>query len=161
MDLVKYIEAPSAAMRRDVAQSAEQVGRVVGRHDRREERRSGRDVELRLQDEGAGRVARKNVPAPEALNEPSREQRLDQALDQTREALQAHGVELRFKVREDAEGVQVEVRDPETDKVIRKIPADELVRLASHLRDFSGEMAEKALTDSEVTFGGALMNRPV
>lgn len=74
-------------------------------------------------------------------------------LDDASQKLQTYGVELHFKLNKDAGGVQVEVRDSKTDKVIRKIPEDDLLRLASHIKDFNGDLAG--------ALAGTLVDRPI
>ncbi|WP_022662338.1 flagellar protein FlaG [Paucidesulfovibrio longus] len=76
-----------------------------------------------------------------------------QMLDSAESKLEMHGVSLRFKINDDAEGVQVEVRDPKTDKIIRKIPEDEMLRLSSHIKDFNGDLAG--------ALAGTLMDKPI
>lgn len=55
------------------------------------------------------------------------------------------GVSLKFNIDERTDMVQVEVRDPETDKLIRKIPADEMLDLAASIENMVGLFLDKAL----------------
>ena len=55
------------------------------------------------------------------------------------------GVSLKFNIDERTDTVQVEVRDPETDKLIRKIPADEMLDLAASIENMVGLFLDKAL----------------
>jgi flagellar protein FlaG len=55
------------------------------------------------------------------------------------------GVNLKFNIDERTDIVQVEVRDPETDKLIRKIPADEMLDLAASIEKMVGLFLDKAL----------------
>lgn len=48
------------------------------------------------------------------------------------------GVQLKFHVDERTDTVQVEVRDPKTEKLIRKIPADEMLDLAASIESMVG-----------------------
>jgi len=53
------------------------------------------------------------------------------------------GVELKFNVTDSGE-VQAEVRHPGGDKVIRKIPPDEVLELAESIKQMSGAFVNKA-----------------
>jgi flagellar protein FlaG len=55
------------------------------------------------------------------------------------------GVSLKFNIDERTDMVQVEVRDPETDKLIRKIPADEMLDLAASIENMVGLFLDRAL----------------
>lgn len=48
------------------------------------------------------------------------------------------GVNLKFHIDERTDIVQVEVRDPDTDRLIRKIPADEMLDLAASIEKMLG-----------------------
>jgi flagellar protein FlaG len=54
------------------------------------------------------------------------------------------GVDLAFKVHESGE-VQAEVRTADGEKVLRKLPPDELLELAASIRELSGGMVHKKL----------------
>jgi flagellar protein FlaG len=53
-------------------------------------------------------------------------------------ALREQGVDLKFVVSEDAGQVQVEIHDAASDKLIRKVPQDELLQLQQSLKQFAG-----------------------
>lgn len=55
----------------------------------------------------------------------------------------AMGSQLKFNLDDKRNVLQVEVIDPATDKVIRKIPPDELVDLASSLEKATGIMMNR------------------
>ena len=55
------------------------------------------------------------------------------------------GVNLKFHIDEKTDTVQVEVRDPETQKLIRKIPADEMLELAASIEKMVGLFLDRAL----------------
>lgn len=69
-------------------------------------------------------------------------QNLTEAVDSYMSSL---GVNLKFSVDEQTDIVQVEVRDPETDKLIRKIPGDEMLDLAASIENMVGLFLNKAL----------------
>lgn len=69
-------------------------------------------------------------------------QSLTEAVDSYMSSL---GVNLKFSVDERTDIVQVEVRDPETDKLIRKIPGDEMLDLAASIENMVGLFLNKAL----------------
>ena len=69
-------------------------------------------------------------------------QHLTEAVDSYMSSL---GVNLKFNIDERTDIVQVEVRDPKTDKLIRKIPADEMLDLAASIENMVGLFLNKAL----------------
>jgi flagellar protein FlaG len=69
-------------------------------------------------------------------------QNLTEAVDSYMSSL---GVNLKFHIDEKTDTVQVEVRDPETQKLIRKIPADEMLELAASIEKMVGLFLDKAL----------------
>jgi len=58
------------------------------------------------------------------------------------ERAMAADIELAFKVVESSGAIQVEVRESESGRVIRKIPEDEILRLAEQLKAMSGIMLD-------------------
>jgi flagellar protein FlaG len=69
-------------------------------------------------------------------------QNLTEAVDSYMASL---GVNLKFHIDEKTDTVQVEVRDPDTQKLIRKIPADEMLELAASIEKMVGLFLDKAL----------------
>lgn len=57
----------------------------------------------------------------------------------------AMGVSLQFHVDEDSNKIQVSIVDPSTNKVIRKIPSDELLDMAAAIRDSTGVFVDMDL----------------
>lgn len=55
------------------------------------------------------------------------------------------GVEISFHVHEKTGEMQAEVRDASGEKVLRKVPADELLRLAASIREMGEHFLSKAL----------------
>ncbi len=72
-----------------------------------------------------------------------------QKLQNVTEAMDSYmasmGVSLKFNIDERTDTVQVEVRDPETDKLIRKIPADEMLDLAASIEKMMGLFLDRTL----------------
>jgi uncharacterized FlaG/YvyC family protein len=144
MDLLQNIEASASYAGSGVSRGSEQTERP----------------DVKTQSLLRDRRSADNAPsAPASRTEDAeRTQGVDRdtvrkMLDSAQSKLEMHGVSLRFKINEDAEGVQVEVRDPKTDKIIRKIPEDEVLRLSSHIKDFNGDLAG--------ALAGTLMDRPI
>ena len=71
-------------------------------------------------------------------------EQVQKAAAQAQEMSQAFGRSLRFEVKEAAGLVQVSVLDTVSDKVIRKIPPDNIVSFIEHVREMFG-----ALLDTE------------
>jgi flagellar protein FlaG len=72
-------------------------------------------------------------------------QKLQHLTDAVDSYMASLGVNLKFNIDERTDMVQVEVRDPETDKLIRKIPADEMLDLAASIENMVGLFLNKAL----------------
>ncbi len=68
---------------------------------------------------------------------------VEKLLLEVEEHLANKGVALKFCLSEDSDTLQVEVRDAESKKVIRKIPDDELVRLSKSIKDMVGALMDK------------------
>lgn len=66
-----------------------------------------------------------------------------QAIAKAEEELSSMGVALKFNLNEDSDSIQVEVWDSNSEKVIRKIPADEVVRLSESIKDMAGVFMDK------------------
>ncbi|WP_462324151.1 flagellar protein FlaG [Desulfoplanes sp.] len=68
--------------------------------------------------------------------------RVSNALEQFWDAM---GVSLKFKVDKRTETIQVEIIDPSSDKVIKKIPADEILNMAASLKESVGFLVDRDL----------------
>ncbi|BDV00578.1 hypothetical protein TDMWS_06630 [Thermodesulfomicrobium sp. WS] len=75
---------------------------------------------------------------------PSREQ-VEEVADAMSAYMASLGVELRFHVDDSTDRLQVEVRDPQTDKLIRKIPPDDILRLAAAIEETVGVLVDRSL----------------
>lgn len=71
-------------------------------------------------------------------------EQVQKAARQAQEMAQAFDRSLRFEVKEEAGLVQVSVLDTVSDKVVRKIPPDNIVHFVEHIREMFG-----ALMDTE------------
>ncbi|MCM0755526.1 flagellar protein FlaG [Desulfovibrio aminophilus] len=58
-------------------------------------------------------------------------------------ALRSQGVDLKFVVNEEAGQIQVEIRDAASEKLIRKIPQDELINLQESLKKLAGALYDR------------------
>jgi uncharacterized FlaG/YvyC family protein len=72
------------------------------------------------------------------------EEILREDLDKAEKVASVFGRKLRFNIQKEANLVQIEVLDAEQDKVIRKIPPDQVVRMVERLNEMVG-----ALWDAE------------
>ncbi|WP_051693975.1 flagellar protein FlaG [Desulfohalovibrio reitneri] len=68
---------------------------------------------------------------------------LDEARGQAEETLASIGLKLRFKVDEESDTVQVEIVDPGSGKVVRKLPPDDLLKLSRSIRDMARGLLDK------------------
>lgn len=83
-------------------------------------------------------------------NDPSESENTSlQTVQRATEAMEAYmassGVNLKFSIDDRTDTVQVEIRNSETDKIIRKIPADEMLNLAVSIEKMVGIFLNKTL----------------
>jgi flagellar protein FlaG len=95
---------------------------------------------------GTDRTGRELARADEAerAETPDRET-LERFAAKTQEQFADLGVALKFNVDDENGAVQVEVRDAQSDKVIRKIPADEVLHLAKSIKEMAGKLLDKPI----------------
>lgn len=72
-------------------------------------------------------------------------QKLENMTGAVESYLSSLGVNLKFNIDERTDMIQVEVRDPETNKLIRKIPADEMLDLAASIEQMVGLFLNKTM----------------
>ena len=72
-------------------------------------------------------------------------QKLQNLTDAVDSYMSSLGVNLKFHIDEKTDTVQVEVRDPQTQKLIRKIPADEMLELAASIEKMVGLFLDRSL----------------
>lgn len=76
---------------------------------------------------------------PETIIENGRDNdQLERVVEQANSNLLNENRSLRFRINENSDDVQIQIVDSERDKVIRSIPSDEMLRLASRMRELSG-----------------------
>lgn len=68
---------------------------------------------------------------------------VNKLVDGVEKFLQSMGKDLNFRVDEDSNRIQVEVVDPKSNRIIRKIPADEIMALAASLEKMVGVFLNK------------------
>ncbi|MEW5773687.1 MAG: flagellar protein FlaG [Thermodesulfobacteriota bacterium] len=101
---------------------------------------------------GQNSVNRKAEPAPGPDRErgdqdgvrPSAGPRVEDFAQGVEKFMLNLGVELKFRVS-DSGDIQAEVRQPGGEKLIRKIPPDEVMELAESIRRMSGAFLDKTL----------------
>ncbi len=78
------------------------------------------------------------------LGKPENREKLTELAGAMEQFLKVMGTELKFRIDERTNQVQVEVFDPQKDKVIQKIPPDDLLKLAASIEDMVGVFVDKA-----------------
>ena len=73
------------------------------------------------------------------------QEKLASSVNSIREYLSSMGVKLEFQIHSKSDQIQVKVIDPENDKIIRKIPADEILELAASIEEMVGLFINKSL----------------
>lgn len=91
---------------------------------------------------GQGPETQKPAEAAEA---PERSAVLERTVQPVERFMQSIGVEIKFHLHEETGEMQAEVMDPAGEKVIRKIPSDEILRLAASIKEMSDHFLNKAL----------------
>lgn len=81
-------------------------------------------------------VAAKGEALPH--EEPNQSTKVEQAVNQMNQYVQTLNRDLQFSVDEDSGRTVVKVLDTETKEVIRQIPSEELLRMATYLTDGGG-----------------------
>lgn len=70
---------------------------------------------------------------------------LMEAMDVAGEHLRGAGLNVRLKVADKSERLQVEVFDPKTKEVLRRFPPDEIIRLAESIEEMAGLIVDRSL----------------
>lgn len=70
---------------------------------------------------------------------------LMEAMDVAEEHLKGTGLNIRLKVADKSERLQVEVFDPKTKEVLRRFPPDEIIRLAESIDEMAGLILDRSL----------------
>ncbi len=74
-----------------------------------------------------------------------RRENVKEVLANLQQHLEKQGLELKFTLREESGQIQVEMIDAQSDKVIRKVPSDELLKLSTSLKDFARGFLDRAV----------------
>ncbi len=69
---------------------------------------------------------------------------LMEAMDVAEEHLKGTGLNIRLKVADKSERLQVEVFDPKTKEVLRRFPPDEIIRLAESIDEMAGLIVDRS-----------------
>ena len=78
------------------------------------------------------------LPQDERRNEPDQAARVEKAVNQVNEFVQNLSRDLQFMVDDASGRTVIKVLDTETKEVIRQIPPEELLRIATYLTDTDG-----------------------
>lgn len=78
------------------------------------------------------------LPQAERRNEPDQASRVEKAVNQVNEFVQKLSRDLQFMVDDASGRTVIKVLDTETKEVIRQIPPEELLRIATYLTDTDG-----------------------
>ena len=69
---------------------------------------------------------------------------LMEAMEVAEDHLKGTGLNIRLKVAENSERLQVEVFDPKTKEVLRRFPPDEIIRLAESIDEMAGLLVDRS-----------------
>lgn len=87
----------------------------------------------------AEKAATTSSSVTQARQAQQQKQGLDQAVAKVNELFQAEQRKLSFSVNDKTHDVVIEVRDAETDEVIRQIPPEFVVKLAEQMHEMSAD----------------------
>lgn len=88
----------------------------------------------------------KHKPAAQSSRESAQDRKaLEEYLGDVKERLAKSNVELKFTFHEDTGALQVELINAENDKIVRKIPPDELIKLSSSLKEMAGAFLDRSV----------------
>ncbi len=104
-------------------------------------------------------IASKQSPSDE-IKEMS-EAKLDKTISQLNTSLQNMQRSLEFSVDKDAGQIVINVKDKETDEVIRQIPSKEVLELAKNLHAASERFNERTSSDTQSTTEGVFLRTSV
>lgn len=93
---------------------------------------------------GKGLQALEDEKVVTNTKDPELREKIGQLAEAVEGFLQVMGTELKFNIDERTDHLQVEVIDPDKDKVIQKIPPDDLLKLAASIEDMVGVFVDKA-----------------
>lgn len=68
-----------------------------------------------------------------------------QAIETADRRMEDLGLNIRLRVDEKSERFQLEVYDPETKEVIRRLPPDEIIKLAESIEEMAGVIVDRSL----------------
>ncbi len=71
--------------------------------------------------------------------------KLERVIAETQERLNQESLDLKYTVNEDSGDIQVELVDSENEKVVRKIPSDELLKLHASLKELAGAFLNRSV----------------
>lgn len=83
--------------------------------------------------------------APAFFNLDQEREKFFQVVQAADARLEELGLHVRLKVAEKSERLQVEVYNPETKEVIRRLPPDEIIKLAESIEKMAGVILDRSL----------------
>ena len=81
-----------------------------------------------------------NAPAVKKMDKGTVSKLVEEIQEQAAKA----GVQLKFKLREDSGDLQVEIVEAESQKVVRKIPPDDLIKLSESMEELAGGLVDRS-----------------
>ncbi len=79
------------------------------------------------------------------LSHPVDREKVDAAFKEAQQRLSNQDLELKYTISEESGDIQVELINTENDKVVRKIPPDELIKLHSSLKEMAGAFLNRSV----------------
>ncbi|MFP4325583.1 MAG: flagellar protein FlaG [Desulfonatronovibrio sp.] len=73
------------------------------------------------------------------------QEKLESAVNSIKEYMNSRGLKLEFQIHQKSDQIQVTVINPENEKIVRKIPADEILELAESIEEMLGLLLNKNL----------------
>ena len=104
-------------------------------------------------------VASKQAPSDVIKDMPREE--LDETISQLNDSLQNVQRNLEFSIDKEVGQIVINVKDKETDEIVRQIPSEEVLELAKNLHAASERFNERMDSHSQSTTGGVFLRTSV
>ena len=118
------------------------------------------NAELEKRQEIASKKSPADIVNTSDAKEVPREE-LDETISQLNDSLQNVQRNLEFSIDNDAGKIVINVKDKETDEIVRQIPSEEVLELARNLHEASERLNERSESRSQAVAEGVFLKTSV
>jgi len=101
------------------------------------------DVQLSGNKDSDFKVARDYERVKGDMDAELRQQKLEEAVEQTNKTMETYGTELRFSIHEESGEIMVKVIDTRDNSVIREIPPERILDMVAYVKKMLGFIIDK------------------